>query len=139
MSAIQNQQTSLLTFISINYSDITDGSRTYSLMTSYDVSDVETSAGRIKRFYKNNKRIMQLNFSYLPSSSEKTVDGKQGRDYIYNLAMNAPTVVVEYQDQPDSPIKSFTGYITNYRETIIRRDLNTQCTYYSVDLSIEEK
>ena len=139
MPAIENQQTSLLTFLSINQSEITDGGRTYTMTRSNEVSDLETASGRIKRFYKNSKMIMNLSFFYLSQSSDKTVDGKQGRDYIYNLAMNNPNVFIEYKDQPDLPIKSFYGFISSYRETIIKRDLNTQCIYYNVEFSIEEK
>jgi hypothetical protein len=139
MVAIQNQQTDLLSFISLNYGEITEGNRSYSLSLAQNVSDVETIAGRLKRFYKNNKRVMSLSFTYLPSNSDKTVDGREGRDYIYNLAMNSPLVFVEYKDIPDLPIKSFYGYLSSYQERIIRRDLNTQCIYYDINFTIEEK
>lgn len=139
MVAIQNQQTDLLSFFSLNYAEITEGNRSYSLSFAQNVSDLETAAGRLKRFYKNNKRVMSLSFTYLASNSDKTVDGREGRDYIYNLAMNSPLVFVEYKDIPDLPVKSFYGYLSSYQERIIRRDLNTQCIYYDVDFTIEEK
>lgn len=139
MSVIQNQQTSLLSFFSLNYAEITEGNRSYNSSFVQNVSDVETIGGRIKRFYKNNKRSMSLSFRYIPSNSDKTIDGREGRDYIYNLAMNSPLVFVEYKDMPDLPKKNFYGYISSYQETIVRRDLNSQCTYYDIDFTIEEK
>jgi len=139
MSVIQNQQTGLLALLSINSAEITEGARTYSNSSFQVVSDVETVSGRIKRFYKKSKNVMSISFSYIASNSDKTVDGKEGRDYIYNLAMNSPYVSVSYKDQPDQPIKSFYGYISSYTESIKRRDLQNQCIYYELSFSIEEK
>lgn len=139
MSVLQNQQTSLLAFFSINGSEMTEGSRKYSSSEFQQVNDIETARGRIRRFYKPNKKIMNISYSYLPSSSDKTVDGKQGRDFIENLANNNPVVFVEYQDDPSGPARSFYGFITSYQETLLRRDLPEQCSYYTVDLVIEEK
>lgn len=139
MSVIQNQQTELLAMLSINSSEMTEGGRTYGSSIFQSVSDIETVSGRVKRFYKPNKKNISISYPYLASNSDKTVDGKQGRDYIYNLAMNSPSVNVAYKDQPDQPIKTFNGYITNYNESIIRRDLHNQCIYYTVEFTIEER
>lgn len=139
MAVIQNQQTSLLAMLSLNSSEITEGGRTYGASLFQAVSDIETVSGRVKRFYKQNKKVITVSYPYIASNSDKTVDGKQGRDYIYNLAMNTPSITVAYKDQPDQPIKTFNGYITNYSESVIRRDLQTQCIYYSVEFTIEER
>ena len=139
MPAIQNQQTDLLAFLSINSTEITEGGRTYGSSTFQSVSDVETISGRVKRFYKQNKKVMTISFPYLAANSDKTVDGREGRDFLYNLAMNSPVVSVSYKDQPDQPIKNFNGYISSYTESILRRDIQNQCIYYTVDITIEEK
>lgn len=138
MVAIQNQQTDLLLFISINGSEITEHSRKYSSSQFMQVSDVETASGRLKRFYKKNKKILSLSFNYLPSSYEKTVDGRQARDFLENLANNSPFVSVSYIDKPNGQPVNFNGFITGYTEKLLRRDFSTQCSYYDVSLQIEE-
>ena len=138
MAAIQNQQTALAVFLSINGTEITNHNRTVSIMEEINSSDVETSSGRLRRFYQPNKKSLSLNFGYLPNTSEKTVDGRVGRNFIENLARTAPKVLVNYKDVPTGPNKEFYGFITSYSESIVRRDLLTQCTYYDVQFTIEE-
>jgi hypothetical protein len=139
MPAIQNQQTSLAVFLSINGAEITNHGRTVSITENINVSDVEMSSGRIKRFYRPNKKSISLSFRYLPNTEDKTADGRVGRDFIENLASNSPRVLISYKDVPTGPNKTFYGFISDYREIIIRRDLPTQCTYYDVTLTIEEQ
>lgn len=138
MVAIQNQQTSLLYFLSINSTELTEGARRCSITENLNTSDVETSGGRIKRFFSKNKKTLSVNYNYLGSGTDHTVDGRVGRDFIYNLAMNSPSVQVSYVDKPDGPTITFNAFLSNYRETIIRRDLLTQCIYYTVDFDLEE-
>jgi hypothetical protein len=139
MVAIQNQQTSLLYFISLNSTELTEGTRRCSIAEMFNVSDIETSSGRIKRFFAKNKKVISVSYSYIGSGTDHTVDGRVGRDFIYNLALNTPSVQVAYVDENDGPTLSFQGYISNYKESIIRRELSSQCIYYSLDFDIEEK
>lgn len=130
---------SILVFFSINGTEITEHNRTYDMSEFQQNSDIETSSGRIKRFYKKNKKVMKISFKYLPSLSSKTVDNRAGRDFLYNIALTSPTVTITYQDEPSGNVKTFTGFINDYSETIVRRDLQGQCTYYDSDLTIEEQ
>jgi len=139
MVAIQNQQTSLAVFVSINGTEITNHGRSASITEELNASDVETSSGRLRRFYQPNKKSLSLDFIYLPNTSEKTVDGRVGRNFLENLAVSSPRVLVSYKDEPTRANKQFYGFISSYSETIVRRDLLTQCTYYDVQLVIEEE
>lgn len=139
MSVIQNQQLSLLKFLLINNVEITNHGRTFSSSEGLNVSDVETASGRIKRFYKDNRKFVNVNFVYVPGPIEKTVDGRQARDFIFNLAINSPFVLIEYQDVPQGQSIIFNGFITNYSESIVRRDLKSQCIYYDVQFELQEQ
>jgi len=130
---------SIISFFSLNGTEITEHNRKYDSGQYQQLSDVETASGRLKRFYKNNKKVMKFQFSYLPSLSSKTVDGRVARDFLHNLALNNPNVTVQYQDEPSAPVRQIQGFISNYSESIVRRDLQTQCTYYDIDFVIEEK
>lgn len=139
MVAIQNQQTDLLYFLSINSTELTEGNRKCSIQQDLSTSDIETAGGRIKRFYSKNKRTLSVSYSYVSSNTDHTVDGRAGRDFIHNLALNNPYVQVSYVDKPDGPTITWYGFISNYRETIIRRDILSQCIYYDVQFSLEEE
>jgi len=138
MVAIQNQQTDLLKYVSLNGTEITVGGAQYDLTENLNVAEVETASGRMKRYARNNKRSMTIGYPYIASSSEKTVDGRKGRDFIYNLAANAPAVTINYRDNPfDDPVE-YSGFIDNYSETILRRDPASQCIYYQISFEVVE-
>ena len=133
-----NQSAGLVKYVSLNNTEITVGAVEYDLIENLNVSDLETAAGRIKRYARDNKRTLSISYSYLPSSNTKTVDGRQGRDFIYNLAANAPAVTVNYKDDPTGEAVEYSGFIDNYSEKIIRRDVAFQCTYYEVSFEVVE-
>lgn len=138
MVAIPNQQTDLIKYLSLNSTELTVGASVFSSDTILNVSDIETDSGRIKRYFQKSKKAISVSYSYIASSEEKTVDGRKGRDFIFNLAMNSPKVLVAYKDNPTENQNQFYGYISNYTESIIRRDIITQCIYYSISFQIEE-
>ena len=138
MAAIENQQTDLIKYVSLNGTEITVGAVQYDLSENLNVAELETASGRLKRYARDNKRTLSIAYSYLPSTNEKTVDGRQGRDFIYNLAANAPAVTVNYKDDPVGDAVQYSGFIDNYSESIIRRDAVAQCVYYTVSFEVVE-
>jgi len=133
-----NQFSNLVKYISLNGTEISVGAVDYDITESLNTSEIETSAGRIKRYARDNKRSISVRYAYLPSSSAKTVDGRAGRDFIYNLAANNPAVTVNYKDDPLGDAIEFSGFIDTYSETIVRRDIATQCIYYQVSFEVVE-
>jgi hypothetical protein len=138
MAVIQNQQTSLIKYMSLNNTQITVGGSVISATENLNVSDIETAAGRKKRFYKKNKKSINVSYSYIASSSDKTVDGREGRDFIHNLAVSAPYVFVSYRDDPNGVDEQFYGFIDSYSDSVIRRDIQNQCIYYEMTFDIME-
>jgi len=133
-----NQSAGLVKYLSLNGTELTVGSATHTATEQINANDIETVSGRIKRYHRKNKRSLSVNYSYLAHSSTKTVDGRQGRDFIYNLAVNSPQVTVAYKDEPTGLTVSYTGFIDSYQESIIRRDPATQCIYYTASFEIVE-
>jgi len=134
-----NQLTDLVKYLSLNGSELTVGSVAYSLTEQINTNDIETVSGRMKRYHRKNSRILSVSYSYIASSSSKTIDGRQGRDFIYNLAISSPRVLINYKDDPTGSVNEFYGFISNYRESIIRREIASQCIYYSLDFELEEQ
>lgn len=139
MSAIQNQQTALEAFISINGVEITNHGRTHTLNEVQSISDIESMGGRLRRYYRDNKRNLIVELEYVPGPATKTVDGRVGRDYVKNLAETSPFVFIQYKDSPVQEPITFDGFIQNYAETLVRRDLPTQCSYYNLQFEIQEQ
>jgi len=151
MVAIQNQQTGLsnLLLISVNPfeslstlqkkdSEITEHGRKVSSSIEQSGSDVELARGRIKRYVKKNKRSFSLSFNYLPSLQSHTADGRKGRDYINSLFQTKGVVYVLVKLDPDDEYREYECFINSYSERLIRREMNTNCSYYDVSISFEE-
>lgn len=148
MTAIQNQQTGLDNIIAIatvpinqsniNTYKISEHNRKLSTESLQSGSDVALARGINKRYIRNNKKSFSLSFIYLPSSAEKTVDGKRGRDYLSSIAQTKDFVYVMVKLHPDDDYESFQCYVTSYTEKLIRRDILNQCSYYDVSIQLEE-
>jgi hypothetical protein len=139
MTAIQNQQTDLAYLISINGNPITEHNRKTSISTNQSGGDVELARGTIKRYISKNKHAYNINFTYLPSMQERTVDGKKGRDYLKSLAMLTSTVEFSIKLDPQDSFHTTTCYVDSYSETLLRRDMATGCSYYDVSITLGEK
>lgn len=152
MSAVQNQQTGLsnLLFISAepfdsltteekNLCAITEHARSFSSEVQQSGSDVQLARGRIKRYVKRNKRTFSISFRYLPSLSDKTVDGRGGRDSIHELAQTRGLVYLLVKLDPNNGYESYTCYINSYSESLLRRDLENACSYYDINIGLEEQ
>jgi hypothetical protein len=138
MTAIQNQQTDLVYLLSIDNQEITEHNRRTSISTNQSSAAVELGRGVSKRYIKKNKKNFSIFFSYLPSAQEKTVDGRKGRDYLVNLANKKNTVLVKIKLNPSEEYKEYECYLNSYSEKLIRRDIPSQCSYYDVNLDLEE-
>lgn len=139
MVAIQNQQTGLTHLIKLGSYEITEHNRKFSSSIEQSGSDVELSRGTIKRYVKKNKRVFSLSWSYLPTSEEKTVDGRKGRDFILDLSRQKSSVQLSIKLDPDEEYKVYTCFFNSYSEKLIRRDIPSQCSYYDVSIELGEQ
>ena len=129
---------SIVKLLSLDGVEITEHSRKYSGSESIAASDVELDSGINKRYIKKNKKTMSLSFSYLPSLSIHTVDARVGRNYLQTLANKRGKVAVYIQLGPEEEPQQYDAYVTSYSETLIKRDVASQCAYYDVSIALEE-
>ena len=139
MTAIQNQQTSLVYLIKIAGQEITEHNRKISVSINPSGSDVELDRGITKRYAKRNKRSFSITFSYLPTSHEKTVDGRKGRDYLVSVFKQKNPVEMKIKLNPEEEYTTYTCYFNSYSERLIRRDIQSNCAYYDVSIDLEEQ
>ena len=129
---------SIVKLLSLDGVEITEHSRKYSGSESIAASDVELDSGINKRYIKKNKKTLSLSFLYLPSLSIHTVDARVGRNYLQTLANKRGKVTVLIQLGPEESPQQYDAYVTSYSETLIKRDVASQCAYYDVSIALEE-
>ena len=125
-------------FIKLNGRVITAHNRKYSVSDRLMYDDIALLSGNTKRFIKAVKKSFKINFTYLPSQTDKTVDGQYGRDYLQSLVTDRGTIELFVQDVPNHAGYTYSAYMTVYKEDLIRRDYNTGCYYYNVSLELTE-
>ena len=129
---------SITHLVKLNGFEITEHNRKFDGGTTISANDVELINGDKKRYIRNNKNIYNFNFTYLPSLQAHTVDGRRGRDYLYSIAMAPASTSLSIKLNPEEDFYTTTAYVESYSETLIRRDLTTQCSYYDVTISFKE-
>jgi hypothetical protein len=129
---------SIVKLLSLDGVEITEHSRKYSGSESIAASDVELDSGINKRYIKKNKKSLSLSFSYLPSLAIHTVDARVGRNYLQTLANKRGKIAVYIQLGPEESPQQYDAYVTSYSETLIKRDVASQCAYYDVSIALEE-
>jgi hypothetical protein len=130
---------SIVHLLKIDNIEITEHSRKFSSSENISASDVELDSGINKRYIRKNKRQFSLNFTYLPSLAIHTVDARVGRNYLQQIAKKRGSVSIDIKLDPNEDYQTFEAYVTNYNETLIKRDVETQCAYYDVSIAFEER
>ena len=106
-------------------------------------------AGDSSRYYKNNaanssgKRTFNINWSFIPNYSNKTVDNKESRNYIKSVAMDADTHTLTVISQNESGVTPYTEeqvtvFVSSFSENLIRRDLVDNVYYFDCSMTLEE-
>lgn len=129
---------SIVKLVSLDGVEITEHGRKYSGSESISASDVELDLGINKRYIKKNKKVVNLKFQYLPDIASKTVDNRAARNYLKTIANKRGKVLVNIKLSPKKDNEEYYAYVTSYSETLIRRDLPNQCSYYDLSINLEE-
>ena len=139
MTVIQNQQTGLVHLISINGQEITEHNRQISTSIQQSSSQIELARGISRRYIKKNKKSFNLSFKYLPNTTDKTVDGRRGRDYLLSMANTRGTVTVSIKLSPTDEFETYLCFIDSYSEKLVRRDIGSGCSYYDISMELSEQ
>jgi hypothetical protein len=128
----------IIHLVKLNGEEITEHGRTFSGGSTIKASDVELNNGTRRRYIKNSKDTYSLSFRYLPSLQNKTIDGRKGRDYLYQIARTPSSISLSIKLDPEEGFYNTTAYVESYNETLIRRDIAGQCSYYDVQINLVE-
>lgn len=138
MPVIQNQQTGLVHLLTVDGTQITEHSRTVNITQAPSSSEIMFLSGKTKRYFKDTKISIQLSFRFLPNSNERTVDGRGGRDFIKSLCTSPGDLEVKIVRQPGGPEEVFSMFVNSYQETLVRREIQYQASYYDVNIDLVE-
>jgi hypothetical protein len=131
---IQNQQPNISHIVSLNGQEITEHNRKVSVGLQIQSTDIEMSKGNKQRYILKNKNTYSFSFSYLPSLSNKTIDGRQARDYLVSLMSLRSKISLSIKLDPTEPFYNTLVYADSYTETLVRRDVPNSCSYYDVEI-----
>jgi len=122
----------------IDGQEITSHNRTFSISEMQSSVDVELITGSKRRFVKDSKKTFSLSFSYLPDKDAVTVDTRSGRNTLLNFVNKRDLCTLEVEMEPGAGLSSYEVYVESYNEKAVRRDFNSQCTYYDIQMSFVE-
>lgn len=130
--------TGIISLFSIDGTEITEHNRRYTGSKIINASDTELDSGINKRYIKKNKNSYTFSFTYLPNSNTKTADGRVGRDFLKTVADSGGKKLISIKLSPVDGIESKYCYLSNYSESLIKRDIANSCSYYDVNITFEE-
>jgi hypothetical protein len=99
------------------------------------------------RYYKSTTRasrnVFVLSWQYLPNSKEQTVDNRWARDYISSIAGDPDYHVLKITNMDSSGVTpdtqtSYNVLVTNYNETLVRRDIGSNTYYWDCSITLSE-
>ena len=122
----------------LNNKVLTAHNRKLGINVTYVYDDVQLLSGNKRSFLKGVKQSFKLDWQFLPSKSEKTVDGQYGRDYLKSLVGNRQMLDFFIQDKPNDAGSTYTVFIESYNEDLVRRELSTGTHFYNVSLVLKE-
>jgi hypothetical protein len=126
--------------ITIDGNEITEHNRRVSISEEIGASDVDLASGHRRRFYRDNKKTFNFNWTYLPNSQSKTVDSRKGQTYLSSIANGTSSVTLGIKLDPvTDEYQEFECFVESYSEKLLRRDFSSQCSYFDVNLVLKEK
>lgn len=115
--------------------------------TTVSMLNVSSSNWRGKKsvYYKNksNKKVFNIQWTFVPGKRENTVDLNAGRDYVHNKTKDPRSHVLEIRNLDTNGLTAATTevynvLVTEYTENLIRRDLIGDDYYWDCSLSLQE-
>jgi hypothetical protein len=120
-----------------NGTEITEHGRKLSLSYRMPFNDIELAAGNLRRYRKPTMPSLTVNWTYLPDKSTRTVDLREGRNFLFTLSTTRALVNVLIQEEREGEWTPYTCRIVVYSESLIRTDFESQCKYYNVNMQLE--
>jgi len=144
-SAVLEDTSDIKPMFSINSIPLSEHNRTTSFSNNINYLANERVNGQKGIYFNvaNNKRIINIDWSFLPGKQQNTVDLNAGRDYIKKIALDPRSHTLKIRNLDANGLTSYTEtsytvLVTNYSEELVRRDLNNDEYYWNCSISLQE-
>jgi hypothetical protein len=126
---------SYATLLTLGGSTLTNHGRTFEEKIDERSTIVELASGRLRKYVKYVGHEWTLSWTWLPNDTS-TTDGNGGRDVIKALYDGEEKALVVYD--LNGGTDTYTVFITDYNEKLLRRDYNGTRSYWEVSLTLKE-
>lgn len=148
-ASIISDTTVIRNLLLIDNKALTNQSRTFAINATPKFIQNENWQGDISRYYKNTaaskgaKRTFNLDWSFIPNESSFTVDLRESRNFLKQIAKDSDVHTLTIINQDVDGVTPYTEddidvFISSYSETLIRRDLSSESYYFSCNMVLEE-
>lgn len=102
-----------------------------------------TKSRYYKRVTASGRNIFNLTWSFLPNSKNNTVDFGYARDFLKEISSDPDVHILTILNDDSSGITPYTStsynvFISNYSETLVRRDISNNIYLWECNLTLEE-
>jgi len=144
-SAFLEDTSDIKPMFSVDSIPLSEHNRKTSFSNNINYITNERANGQKGVYFKiaNNKRIINIDWSFLPGKQQNTVDLKAGRDYVKKIALDPRSHTLKIRNLDANGLTSYTEtsytvLVTNYSEELVRRDLNNDEYYWNCSISFQE-
>lgn len=148
-SNVVSDNTIIRNLLLLDNKPLTNQTRTFAINATPKFIENENWQGNISRYYKNTaaskgaKRTFNLDWSFIPNESSFTVDLRESRNFLKQIAQDSDVHTLTIINQDVNGLTPYTEddidvFITSYSETLIRRDLPSESYYFSCNMVLEE-
>ena len=146
---IISDNTIIRNLLLLDNKSLTNQTRTFAINATPKFIENENWQGNVSRYYKNTaaskgaKRTFNLDWSFIPNEASFTVDLRESRNFLKQIAQDSDVHSLTIINQDVSGVTPYTEddidvFITSYSETLIRRDLPSESYYFSCNMVLEE-
>lgn len=123
-------------YVRFNGSNLSEHNRS-PVEIDYDRIEQSTrvASGRMRKFFVADKRNFSVDWTMLPETAARTVDGAWGASEIINFFESTPGSFTLTLVQSDNTLEQYTVVFTDFSANPVKR---WGTYYYDVSLSLEE-
>lgn len=140
-------ETSIRTLLILDGKPLTNHQRELDISLSPVFIENTNWNNRKTRYYKrattSSRKTFSIKWGNLPNSMDDTVDSRHGRDYIFSVAEDPDVHELKIVNQDENGLNpytetTYTVFVKDYNETLIRRYISEGVYLYECNLVLEE-
>lgn len=132
-------------FYSIDGVPLTEHNRVFSSSLNFNSINVNKWNSRTGVYFKkqNTKHTFNLSWSFVPGKRENTVDLNEGRNFIKAIAIDQLKHTFSMRKMNTNgltpyTVETYNVLVTEYNETLIRRDMVGNEYYWDCSITLQE-